>query len=152
LSWENSLYCLTRWPFNAMGMCAAMLQRIRPRQITFKVTPKSANGLEPLPIRVMLPYVVISIASASAALVGERYTSAVGYVFLSLIGGAMYAMVTILVPLLHVREISLKSRLPIRVLLWRTVRAPLAMAPFAWVPVAVAVAYYPAYAVKIFLW
>jgi cellulose synthase/poly-beta-1,6-N-acetylglucosamine synthase-like glycosyltransferase len=152
LSWENSLYCLTRWPFNAMGMCAAMLQRIRPRQVTFKVTPKSANGLEPLPIRVMLPYVVISIASASAALVGERYTSAVGYVFLSLIGGAMYAMVTILVPLLHVREISLKSRLPIRVLLWRTVRAPLAMAPFAWVPVAVAVAYYPAYAVKIFLW
>src|SRR5262249_33167937 len=49
LSWENWLYALTRWPYNAWGVAAAVVQKIRPKPITFKVTPKSTGGMEPLP-------------------------------------------------------------------------------------------------------
>ncbi|MBL8927872.1 MAG: glycosyltransferase [Pseudonocardia sp.] len=49
ISWENNLYCLTRWPLIAWGVVAGTLLQVRPRPMTFKVTPKGAGGLEPLP-------------------------------------------------------------------------------------------------------
>ena len=51
LSWENWLYTLSRWPYIARGIGAAIIQTVRPRPVTFKVTPKAAGGLERLPGR-----------------------------------------------------------------------------------------------------
>jgi cellulose synthase (UDP-forming) len=103
-SWENALYTLTRWPLNVWGVCAAVLQRIRPRPITFKVTPKGAGGLERFPVRLTMPYAVLSVLLTGSALYAEWATRAVGYAFLCLLGGLGYAVVTVVVPLLHARE------------------------------------------------
>ena len=71
LSWENWLYTLVRWPYIARGIFSAVINWIYPRPVTFKVTPKGTGGPEPLPTRLMVPYIVISCGSAAAALVGE---------------------------------------------------------------------------------
>src|SRR5258706_12755580 len=68
VSWENWLYSLTRWPFVALGICAALLLLVRPRPISFMVTPKEAGGLDPLPVKFVLPFTVISVLSSSAAI------------------------------------------------------------------------------------
>ncbi|MFF1449976.1 glycosyltransferase family 2 protein [Streptomyces sp. NPDC058274] len=151
-SWENNLYCLTRWPLIAWGVTAAVVQRIRPRQITFKVTPKSAGGLEPLPLRLTLPYLATNVLLAAAALYAETWTRAAGYVFLCLLGATTYAVVGLLVPLLHAGESARGAGVRLRTAVDRTVRGPLLTAALAALPVAVAIARYPAYASDVFGW
>ncbi|MDT3396017.1 glycosyltransferase [Streptomyces sp. B1866] len=145
LSWENYLYCLTRWPFVAWGVAAAVVQRVRPRPITFKVTPKSAGGLEPLPTRLMLPFVTLSAALAGAALYAESHTDQAGYAFLCLLGAVTYAVVALLVPLLHAREAARGAGVRTRAALRATAALPLLLAVLVAVSAAVAVARYPAY-------
>lgn len=101
LSWENWLYALVRWPYVAWGVVAAVGQRFRPTPITFRVTPKARAGLEPLPVRLVLPYLVISVGLTLAAFTGEVRTGAVGYVGLCLLGAAAYATVVTAVSVLH---------------------------------------------------
>jgi cellulose synthase (UDP-forming) len=101
LSWENWLYALVRWPYVAWGVVAAVGQRFRPVPITFRVTPKVRAGLEPLPVRLVAPYAVISIGLTLAAFTGEVRTGAVGYVGLCLLGATAYATVVTAVSVLH---------------------------------------------------
>jgi len=152
LSWENNLYCLTRWPLNAWGVIAAVIQRIRPRQITFKVTPKSAGGLEPLPTRLLLPYVVTSLVLAGSSLYAESLTTAAGYAFLCLLGGATYALVSLVIPLLHAWEAAKAAGVRMRAALRETVALPLLIAVLTTVPSIVDIVRYPAYASRIFGW
>ena len=98
------MYAFARWPFIAWGVIAAILQKIRPRPLNFRVTPKTTGGLEPLPARLVLPYGVVSAVLGTAALIGEASTPAFGYVFLCVLGAACYAVVTLAVPLLHAWE------------------------------------------------
>jgi len=151
-SWENNLYCLTRWPLIAWGVTAALLHRIRPRQITFKVTPKSVDGLEPLPLKLMAPYLVTSAALAGASLYAEARTQAAGYVFLCLLGSVTYAVVVFLVPLLHAGETARANGVRFRTAVRRTAGSPLLAAVVLAIPVAIAVGRYPAYAIEVFGW
>ena len=106
LSWELWLGSITRWPFVTWGVLAAVRQKIRPRPVGFKVTPKTRNGLEPLPLGLVLPYVVVVVVMTAAALVGEATTHAGGYIFLCLLGACSYAVVALGVALLHTREVA----------------------------------------------
>ena len=73
VNWAHWLYILVRWPYIARGVCSAAADTIRPRAVTFKVTPKGVGGIEVLPARLMVPYLVISVACAAAAVVaGSR--------------------------------------------------------------------------------
>lgn len=152
LSWENWLYCLTRWPFVAWGVCAAGLQRLRPRQVTFKVTPKSVDGLEPLPIRLIAPYAVISVVMAAAALAGEHTGRAVGYVFLCLLGALVYTTVAFAVCLLHASESAKTGGVRRRRAVAETARAPLAVAALTIPLLAAGIALFPAYVTQVFQW
>ncbi|MGX1267822.1 glycosyltransferase [Streptomyces phaeoluteigriseus] len=136
LSWEGWLFGLTRWPYVAWGAAAALVQRVRPRKVVFKVTPKMRDGMEPLPLRVMLPYLLITVVLSSAAVIGELTGPAVGYVFLCLLGSVSYALVTLVVALLHIREAARSAGVRLYRAL-RTAAVPLtaglvAMAPLVW--------------------
>lgn len=145
LSWENWLYTLTRWPYIAWGILAAVIQVLRPRPVTFKVTPKAAGGLERFPVRLTLPYVVISGVSAAAAITGEATNNAAGYVFLCIAAATTYAVVSVVVPLLHASEAAANASASFGFALWKTARAPLFMALAGLLPVALAVVRYPLY-------
>jgi cellulose synthase (UDP-forming) len=152
LSWENWLYTLARWPYIARGICSAMIQLLWPRPTTFKVTPKGSGGLETLPARLIVPYILISAGSATAALYGEATNNAAGYVFLCIAGGFIYSAVAILVPLLHAVDTTAQSNVSLRQALRRTSLIPLVMGFISILPVMLAIIHYPAYAIHVFHW
>ncbi len=144
VSWENWLYAFTRWPYVAWGVGAAVLYRLRPRPVTFKVTPKGGSGLEPLPGRIMAPYILIAVVSSCAALYGEWRSSVPGYVFLCILGALSYTIVLLAVPLLHAKETAAGAGVSFAKAL-STSAGPLMMALLAAVAVGVAIAYFPAF-------
>jgi cellulose synthase (UDP-forming) len=147
LSWENWLYTLTRWPFIANGVIAALAQTIRPgaAAITFRVTPKSTDGTERLSVRLTLPFLLVSLALSTAALVGELTTPANGYVFLCLLGSFCYAVVGLALPLLHARESAGSAGASFLQSVRDTAAAPLVLGVIVWVPLTVAIMLFPQY-------
>lgn len=148
VSWECWLFTLARWPFVIRGLIDAARLRIRPRPITFKITPKGTEGPRPLLARLILPFAVIATALAAVALYGEMATPSVGYVFLCLIGATVYGTVTLAVPVLHLRETARLNGLPVTAVL-HTARLPLAVGLVAALPVMTALAFFPAYAAAV---
>lgn len=145
LSWENWLYTLARWPYIARGVTAAVIQKIRPQPLNFRVTPKTAGGLEPLSSRFVLPYGIISAILSSAALIGEASTTAYGYVFLCILGALCYGVVTVAVPILHAREAARNASVAFTAAVRSTVTTPLAIAAAVSAPAVLAAAIYPSY-------
>lgn len=145
ISWEAWLYTLVRWPCALNGVLAALRQKLRPRDVTFRVTPKARNGLEPLPTGLVLPYSVISGVMSGAALFGEATTAAYGYVFLCLLAGAAYNVVALAVPLLHAWECARPAGKRFGTAVLATVPGSLALGTATTVPMVVAVTNFPGY-------
>lgn len=153
VSWENWLYSLTRWPYVGLGILAALVEFVRPKPVSFKVTPKSAEGLEPLPAKLVMPFATISAVSAAAAIAAEHAaTAAAGYVFLSALAGVTYAVVAVAVPLLHAREGAARTHSTLTRAIRATVLAPLMVAACSLALAGTAAALYPMYAIKMFGW
>ncbi|MCU1407809.1 MAG: glycosyltransferase [Glaciihabitans sp.] len=146
VSWENWLYALSRWPFIAQGVFAAIVQKFRPtKAITFRVTPKERDGFEPLAVRLVIPFIVISLVLSGAAIVAELTRFANGYVLLCLLGALSYAVVALAIPLLHAHESARASGAPFLTALQQTAAAPLALGIAVWVPFTAAVIPFPTY-------
>jgi hypothetical protein len=145
-SWETWIYVLSRWPIVGWGVWAALLQRIRPKPLTFKVTPKAIDGVEPLPTGLILPYAAIIALLSVAALFGEFRTAAVGYVGLCLLGALTYSMVALVVCGLHAQEAARSTGSRVLHSLVSTARQPLTVTLVALLPLLVALPLYPSYA------
>lgn len=150
VSWESWLYTVARWPFIAQGVVAAVVQQVRRRPLTFRVTPKVRDGMEPLATRLTLPFVGISVVLSVAALVGEAVTRGNGYVLLCLLGALLYATVSLVVPLLHARESMRAAGQSFGTAVRTTVAVPLSLGVVVWIPFAAAVAQVPAYFAPVF--
>jgi cellulose synthase (UDP-forming) len=144
ISWENWLYVLVRWPYIARGLCSAVFRVVRPRAETFKVTPKGVGGLESLPASLLFPYILLSVGCAVSAIVGESADHAVGYVFLCILAAFIYSVVSILVPLLHAREMGIRAGVSAGVALRKTSIVPMIIGILSLLPVAYAAIHYPA--------
>ncbi|SHN48229.1 hypothetical protein SAMN05443668_1381, partial [Cryptosporangium aurantiacum] len=145
LSWEEWLYMLTRWPLILRGVVAAVVQRIRPTPIDFRVTPKGADGFQSLPTAVIYPYLFLSLTMSTFALAGEYVTRTPswGYLLLCLLAAATYTIVSLSVPLLHAREAATATGTNLRYALERTARVPFVLAVLLTIPLGVAIASYP---------
>ncbi|MHA7141725.1 glycosyltransferase family 2 protein [Arthrobacter sp. Sr33] len=145
VSWENWIYCFARWPYIALGVWSAVVQKVRPRSITFRVTPKSGEGMEQIRPTLILPYCLVAALFAGAALVGEATTNAYGYIFLCLVGAISYAIVAVAVPVLHALESARSAAVPFLAALRMTAAESVALAVGTAALVLVAVIQYPAY-------
>ncbi|MFG2334205.1 glycosyltransferase family 2 protein [Streptomyces sp. NPDC048604] len=151
LSWESWLFGLARWPYVAWGVGAALAQKLRPRQITFKVTPKNRDGLEPLPLRAVAPYLLITTLLSSAAVVGQFTGPAFGYVFLCILGALSYSTVTLAICALHIGETAHAAGVR-RLRALRTAAIPLTAGLLTLLPLAFAVAVFPTYLTGFYAW
>jgi hypothetical protein len=151
ISWELYLFSLARWPYVVWGVLGAVRQRMRPRPVTFKVTPKQRGGSEPLLTRLVLPFAVLALPLAGVTLFGELTRPAVGYVFLCLLGAMSYGAVALAVPLLHIRETSRAAGTSFRTALV-TARTPLLISVVSVVPLVLAITFFPAYATAVLGW
>jgi hypothetical protein len=95
---------------------------------------------------------VVSLVMSGSALIGERDPHAAGYVFLCLLAGTSYAVVSIAVCLLHAAETARAAGVRLGAAVRATVRRPLTIGIAATAPLLPAVALYPAYAVHAFGW
>jgi cellulose synthase/poly-beta-1,6-N-acetylglucosamine synthase-like glycosyltransferase len=151
VSWENWLFTFTRWPYVGLGVLCAVIQKFRPRQVTFRVTPKGGAEAQRLPARLTAPYPVISLALSLAALTGEQLTHTVGYVFLCILGATCYCFVGLAVPLLHAREAGREFGLPVAAAL-RTAGGSIWIGMIALPPLVLAATAYPDYAMRVLGW
>jgi cellulose synthase/poly-beta-1,6-N-acetylglucosamine synthase-like glycosyltransferase len=106
VSWEVWLSSITRWPWVFWGVAASTMQKIYPRQVTFKVTPKGGSGLEPLPTKLVMPMVLLSLLLSVSAWIGEYRYGEPGYIMLCLLGSSMYLIAAFAVCILHGVEIG----------------------------------------------
>ncbi len=104
ISWEIVLFQLVRWPWAFFGCVQAVIGRVTGRQFSFKVTPKGPADHRPLPLRVILPYLGISLISGLCVILVNNPGGAAGYYFLALINTLLYLVVAASVLVLHLRE------------------------------------------------
>ena len=145
ISLDNWLYMLVRWPAVARGICAAIVLVVRPRAENFRVTPKGSGGLEPLRAGLLLPYLLISGIYSGAALFGESANHLAGYVFLCILGALVYSVVSIVVPVLHAREMGARAHVPAWTALRQTSIVPLIIGIITLIPVAYAAIRFPVF-------
>lgn len=103
-SWEIALFQVVRWPCALFGYAQAVAGRIARRDFNFKVTPKGRTGPAPLPLRVVAPYLLLALASATPALLGLNAGPANGYYTLALINIALYMTAAVSILALHIHE------------------------------------------------
>jgi cellulose synthase (UDP-forming) len=103
-SWEIALFQLIRWPWALFGCFQAIAGRVTGREFSFKVTPKGRAGVAPLPMRVVTPYLLLALVSATPALLGLNAGRAHGYYILALINVGLYMTAAVAILGLHVYE------------------------------------------------
>ncbi|HEY2657193.1 MAG TPA: glycosyltransferase family 2 protein [Solirubrobacteraceae bacterium] len=104
ISWESFLFQLVRWPWALIGCASGLWASVTGRENGFKVTPKRADGERPLPVRVLVPYLVLSAISILPVLLVRDPGAARGYYFWALLNGLTYLLVSIAVVALHLSE------------------------------------------------
>jgi cellulose synthase (UDP-forming) len=104
IGWEIVLFELIRWPWALLGCLHALAGWIARREFNFKVTPKGSASDRPLPLRVMIPFLALSMLSALPALLVQDAGQAGGYYVWTLVNAVLYAVVAGAIVILHVHE------------------------------------------------
>ncbi len=114
VSWESSLFNITRWPWNALGIAQGVLGAIAGKTYNFRVTPKGSDGHPPLPWTALSPYALLVALQSAVVLTVDFQGRAFGYVLLTNTGAVIYTIAIVAVVALHLREnnsISLVERI-----------------------------------------
>jgi len=104
INWEGMLFQLARWPWVVLGISSALIGWMLDKEMNFKVTPKGSKKAKVLPVRVLLPYVLLGTLSAVAVILCDRVVKTKGYYFLALFNAALYLGVSAAILWLHIRE------------------------------------------------
>jgi hypothetical protein len=104
VSWEGIVFQLARWPWTLAGTITAFVDRCRGRVAEFRVTPKGSAPGAPLPLRVLTPYIVLSVASSVPVLLVGGNTEAQGFYIFCAVNALLYGLVVAAVALQHCRE------------------------------------------------
>ncbi len=104
LSWEGTLFLLARWPWSLIGSIAAVKDWMRGSTLNFSVTPKGRAATEPLPLRVLAPYAVLSVVSGLPILLLGNVKVAVGFYLFASVNSALYALLLLVIIVMHRRE------------------------------------------------
>ena len=102
-SWEVMLFAISRWPWILWGSIQGAWVGVRKRDVAFKVTPKGDSGAKVLPLRYIVPMLVLAgLPAIAVALVPGGAAS--GYRVLCLISIFTYLIVPIAIITLHCRD------------------------------------------------
>jgi cellulose synthase (UDP-forming) len=112
LSWEAILYLLARWPWFLAGTVAAVRDWITGSFVDFRVTPKGTSEVDPLPLRVLAPYGVLSIGSLLPVLLVADAGDSRGFYIFGIVNAAAYTILLLVIVIQHAREnaVRVKSR------------------------------------------
>jgi cellulose synthase (UDP-forming) len=104
VSWETVIFQFLRWPWVLYGVVDAFISVLLKKELSFKVTPKGAPGIKPLPNKVLFPYTLIVVITATMAIAVSNAGSASGYYYFALVNSLLYFVVLCAIILLHFWE------------------------------------------------
>ncbi|MCX5517444.1 glycosyltransferase [Kaistia defluvii] len=109
-SWEAMLFLLARWPWVMAGTIAAFRDWATGSFVDFRVTPKGASEVDPLPFRVLAPYVVIIALSILPVLLVQDAFETRGFYVFAIINTCFYLVLMAVIVLRHSRENNIRMR------------------------------------------
>lgn len=104
LSWEFVFFLFARWPWALAGTLAAIRDCIAGTVVDFRITPKGRSEVDPLPMRVLVPYIFLSAISALPVVLIDDPNEARGFYVFALINAAFYAALLLIIVVQHSRE------------------------------------------------
>ena len=110
LSWEALLFLFARWPWALAGTAAALRDWLTGSFVDFRVTPKGASEVDPLPVRVLAPYAFLAIVSALPVLFIETADETRGFYLFAIVNAAIYATIFLVIVVQHARENTVRVR------------------------------------------
>lgn len=121
LGWEKALFLALQWPWVLWGCTMALRDRISGRFVDFRITPKGEAAEALLPLRVVLPYAALALGCILPVLLVNELDEALGFYFITLMNGSIYAVITIVIVIRHIRDNAIPIRhalsaIPIQVL------------------------------------
>ncbi|WP_458683057.1 glycosyltransferase family 2 protein [Prescottella equi] len=148
ISWERTLYAASRWPFILIGVVVAAVERVVPRTVDFKVTPKGTSGPQSFPVRLVLPFCITSVILTACAAAGVGSREVVGYVGLTLLTATTQVIVAATVTVLH--ALDTRRRTGIRTAIAaRLVSKPVLLCAATTAPLVIVIAFYIAELAKV---
>ncbi len=110
LSWETMFFLFARWPWALAGTVAAVRDRMTGSHVDFRITPKGSSEVDPLPLRVLMPYGVLSIASVLPVLFVENAGETRGFYIFATINAVLYTLLLLTIVIQHARENVVRFR------------------------------------------
>lgn len=111
LSLEMTLFLFARWPWAVAGTLAALRDWSTGSFVDFRVTPKGASDVDPLPVRVLAPYGFLAICSIlPVLLIPDASESSRGFYVFAIINALIYAVLLFVIVFQHARENTVRYR------------------------------------------
>jgi hypothetical protein len=95
-----------------LGSLAAFHDAVTRRIVDFRVTPKNASEVDPLPLRVLTPYAILSAISLLTVMAVSDPGQSPGFYVFALMNAATYMVVLVVLTLQHHRENSVRAIRP----------------------------------------
>ncbi len=113
LSWEAMLFLLARWPWLMAGTFAALRDWLTGSFVDFRVTPKGSSEVDPVPLRVIAPYALISGLSILPVLLVSEADQTRGFFVFAILNACLYLFLMAMIVIQHTREnqVRMTSRL-----------------------------------------
>ena len=110
VSWEIAVFQIARWPWTLAGVLSSFYDFLRKKQFSFKVTPKDLNGFQPLPIKIISPYIGIVGFLCCFGLFADPYYEVRGYFYFLITSALMHFISLCVIIFLHAYENTEKNR------------------------------------------
>ncbi|MEG3436327.1 glycosyltransferase family 2 protein [Pannus brasiliensis CCIBt3594] len=104
ISWQSILFHLARGPWIIAGVSHGVIGWLRRKELEFRITPKGDRQVKPLPLPVVLPYLLLGLFSALVVIAIGGLKWAKGYYFLTLVQATYYVGTFAAIVFLHLRE------------------------------------------------
>ncbi|MDA7430553.1 glycosyltransferase [Primorskyibacter aestuariivivens] len=110
LGWEKALFLALQWPWVLWGCLMAVQDRFTGNFVDFRITPKGEAAEAVLPLRVVLPYLVLALGCIVPVLLFDQVLDARGFYFLTLLNGSIYAIISAVIVIRHLRDNNIRLK------------------------------------------
>jgi cellulose synthase (UDP-forming) len=107
-SWEAMLFLLARWPWVLAGTSAAFRDWMTGSFVDFRVTPKGTSEVDPLPFRVLAPYILVVLISIAPVLLVRDAGETRGFYIFAIINTCFYMFLLFMIVRQHAHENRLR--------------------------------------------
>jgi cellulose synthase (UDP-forming) len=103
-SWEGICFEMARWPWVVWAVVDAFRITITKSHVTWRITPKDGKSRTAIPIRFLIPYLLIIVFCGVAAVVCKPNPATTGYFWFTLFNGVCYLVILTVILYFNARE------------------------------------------------